>query len=177
MTNKTITTDPQSELLTRVDNNNNILGSIPRGKAHNTRGIFYRTIYVLIKNDKEEVLLQKRSSTKDLYPDCWDISVGGHVNFGDSYEVTAVRELNEELGLIISKEDLIKKGDVLVILPSTGEFFRIFEYSLKPGEKIKVSGEEISDTKWMSIKYIKKSMKEKTLKWYTRPEQIITALY
>lgn len=172
-----ITTDPQDELLTQVDENNQLIGSISRGEAHETAGVFYRTVYILVKNDKDEVLVQNRSSTKDLYPGCWDLSVGGHVNFGKSYEETAVRELKEELGLDVTQDDLLLKGEVLVRLPKTGEYFHVFEYNLKPGEKIAPSKEEINKTRWITIADMKKSMDKKSLKWYTRPLQIISALY
>lgn len=174
---KVKTTDPQGELLTQVDEHNNVIGSIGRGVAHETPGIFYRTIFVLVKNDKEEILIQKRSSTKDLYPDCWDLSVGGHVNFGQSYEETAAREIGEELGVEALEEDLIPKGEVLVKLSNSGEYFNVFEYNLKPGQEISALEEEIGDTKWMTIEDIKKSMKDKSLKWYPRPLQVIEALY
>lgn len=174
---KTKTTDSQSELVTQVDKNNQVIGSISRGEAHEKQGVFYRTIYVLIKNDKGQILCQKRSPTKDLYPDCWDLSVGGHVNFGQSYKATAVRELKEELGLNVSDEDLIIKGEVLVKLPNSGEYFNVFEYNLRPSETISTSEEEINDTRWMTIVDIKRSMQEKRLRWYSRPEQVITALY
>src|SRR4030042_2516072 len=105
------TTDPQGELLIQVDEHNNVIGSISRGEAHEKQGVFYRTIYVLVKDENDKVLTQQRSATKDLYPNCWDLSVGGHVNFGKTFEETAVRELDEEIGLDLKKEDLIKKGE------------------------------------------------------------------
>jgi isopentenyldiphosphate isomerase len=154
-----------------------VIGSIGWGEAHNKSGVFYRTIYVLVKNDKGQVLVQKRSLTKDLYPDCWDLSVGGHVNFGQSYEETVKRELHEELGVKVNKKDLIPKGEVLVILPKSGEFFSVFEYNLKPNTLLSVSDEEVSKTKWMTMDEIKKSMKNKTLQWYPRPKQTIASLY
>ena len=174
---KVITTDSQEELLTQVDEHNKVIGSISRGEAHEKRGIFYRTIYVLVKNNNEQVLVQKRSSTKDLYPDCWDLSVGGHVNFGQNYVETAAREVGEELGLEVSEADLIPKGEVLVKLPNSGEYFNVFEYKLKHSEVIKVSEEEINDTRWMTIEEIKKSMEDGSLQWYERPMQTIAALY
>ena len=57
----------------------------------------------------------------------------------------------------VSKEELVTKGDVLVKLLNSGEFFRIFEYTLKPGEMVTTSEDEIGDTKWMKIEDIKKS--------------------
>jgi isopentenyldiphosphate isomerase len=172
-----ITTDPQEELLTQVDEHNKIIGSISRAVAHERPGVFYRTVYVLVKNQNREVLIQKRSPTKDLYPNYWDLSVGGHVNFGQSYEFAACKELMEELGLDVSKIDLYAKGEVLVRLPKSGEWFTVFEYNLKPGEMIFASAEEITDTSWITIEDIKKSMVDKSLQWYARPEQVIAALY
>lgn len=171
------TSDPQAELLTQVDEHNQIIGSIGRGEAHNTNGVYYRTIYVLVFNHKNEILLQKRSSTKDLYPNCWDLSVGGHVNYGKSYLETAVREVGEELGLDINESDLIFKGEVLVKLPKSSEYFNVFEYHLKSNQEIIANQEEVNDVKWMTIDEIKKSMIEKTLGWYDRPLQVIKALY
>lgn len=173
----TKTSDPQEELLTQVDKDNSIVGSISRGRAHNTAGIFYRTIYVLVFNDQGEVLIQKRSPSKDLYPNCWDLSVGGHVNFGKSYLETAVREVGEELGITINEIDLVRKGEVLVKLPNAGEYFNIFEYTLNSNQVISINSEEIGKTKWMTIENIKISMANKSLVWYDRPLQIIKALY
>jgi isopentenyl-diphosphate Delta-isomerase len=171
------TTDPQEELLVQVDEENNIIGSIARRDAHQTAGVFYRTIFVLIKNSDGEVLLQRRSPTKDLYPNCWDLSVGGHVNYGKTYLETAAREVSEEMGINIDETELTFKGEVLVNLPKSGEYFHVFEYQIKPGEKIEAAQEEVSDTKWMKIEDIKQSMADKTLSWYPRPEQVIAALY
>lgn len=171
------TTDPQSELLTQVDENNAVIGGVPRGKAHETKAIYYRTIFVLVKNRRDEILVQKRSATKDLHPNCWDLSVGGHVNFGQSYLQTARRELAEELGIKANKRDLKFKGEVLVKLAKSNEYFHVFEYMLKNGDKVSIEKEEISSIDWLTINQIKKSMKDKTMKWYARPEQVVSALY
>lgn len=172
-----ITTDPQNELLTEVDSSNKVIGSIPRGVAHKSPDKIYRTIFVIVKDKNGKILLQKRSSTKDLYPDCWDLSVGGHVNYGKNYLETAVKELREELGITTSTKELKFIGEVLVKLPVSNEFFHVFEYSLKPNDSIKKGAKEVADTRWMSMEQIKESMQQKKLKWYPRPIQVIKALY
>ena len=171
------TTDPQEELIIEVDENNSIKGPITRHNAHTIQGTYYRTIYILIRNSNGEILLQKRSSTKDLYPNCWDLSVGGHVNFESSYIDAAIRELKEEMNLLATPEDMIFKGEVLVKLPFSGEFFNVFEYHLKNNDIIKVSEDEVSSIKWLSIDLIKESMQKKSLLWYGRPLQVINTLY
>ena len=58
-----------------------------------------RASYVLVFNDKNELFLQKRTETKDIYPGYWDVTTGGVVLADESYENTAQRELGEELGV------------------------------------------------------------------------------
>lgn len=171
------TTDPQNELLTEVDDNNKVIGSIPRGIAHNSPKKFYRTIYIIATDNKDRILLQKRSSTKDLYPDCWDLSVGGHVNYGKSYIETAIIELAEELGIKSTAKELKFIGEVLVKLPTSSEYFNVFEYKIKPTDQIKTNTKEVGSVMWMTMDEIKKSMRQHKLNWYARPLQIIEALY
>lgn len=170
-----MTTDPQRELLTQVDQHNQVLGPIERGRAHSS-GVYYRTIYVLVKNSHSQILIQKRSSTKDLYPDKWDLSVGGHVNYGDSYISTAIRELREELGLQARPQDLAFLKEILVTLPNSYEFFQVFEYHLKDTDKLILEKEEISSVKWVSDQELISSIKTSPGQWYPRPLQIIANL-
>ena len=57
-----------------------------------------------------EVLLQKRSSTKDSNPGCWDLSSAGHIDAGGEKLESAIRELREELGIQASPEEMIYLG-------------------------------------------------------------------
>ena len=61
---------------------------------------------VFIKNDKGQILLQRRSDNK-----LWGIP-GGIQEVGESLEQNAVREVREESGLIIKEEDLVLLGVV-----------------------------------------------------------------
>jgi len=62
-------------------------------------GLRHRVVRIMIENDAGEILLQHRSPTKDIFPDCWDNSAAGHVDAGEDYDQAAIRELEEELGL------------------------------------------------------------------------------
>lgn len=171
-----MTTDPQDELLTEVDQNNQVIGPIPRGQAHQS-GVYYRTIYVLVVDEKNRILLQKRSPTKDLYPNKWDLSVGGHVNYGDSYLETAVRELEEELGIRTAPSDLKFLKEILVTLPNSQEFFHVFEYHLRDNDNIKPSREEVAGIKWLSQKDLINDLQKHPTNWYERPVQVLNSLF
>ncbi len=87
------------EYIDIFDENNNPTGQIKeKGKAHE-EGDFHRTAHVWIINDKNELLLQKRSANKKSHPNCWDISGAGHIKAGESVIDGAIRELKEELGV------------------------------------------------------------------------------
>ena len=57
------------------------------------------------EGDKILVLLIKRKN--DPYKDCWAFP-GGFINIDESAEDTAIRELKEETGLIVSKVEQLK---------------------------------------------------------------------
>lgn len=48
---------------------------------------------------------------KDSFPGCYDISSAGHVASGEDFETAAVREIQEELGIRIQKEELVFCGN------------------------------------------------------------------
>ncbi len=75
-----------------VDEKDNELGIVSRDKAH-AEGLLHRIAVVYLVNDKGEILVQERLSGR------LDHSVGGHVDPGETYELAALRELKEELGI------------------------------------------------------------------------------
>lgn len=116
------------------DENNNLTGQIKeKGKAHE-EGDFHRTAHVWIINDKNELLLQKRSANKKSHPNCWDISGAGHIKAGESVIDGAIRELKEELGVEEVKYVLYKDLEKMVeekaeeLLIHKEEFEKLFQY-------------------------------------------------
>ncbi|MDX2433001.1 MAG: NUDIX hydrolase YfcD [Desulfobacterales bacterium] len=88
----------QDEIILIVDKDNNETGSAPRHEMR-ARGLPHRAAYILVFNSKDELFVQKRTMNKDIYPNYYDIAAGGVVLAGESYDESAVRELEEELGI------------------------------------------------------------------------------
>lgn len=86
------------ELLSVVDKNDNFLKGEERKIVHNSYQ-WHRGVHVLLMNNKNEIMLQVRSPTKDKFPNCYDCSVSEHVVAGESFENAAKRGIKEELGL------------------------------------------------------------------------------
>jgi isopentenyl-diphosphate delta-isomerase type 1 len=87
------------EIFDVVNERDEVVGAASRQAVH-ARGLMHRAVHVLVFNTRGELFLQKRSMTKDKSPGLWDSSASGHVDQGEAYDVCAVRELQEELGLV-----------------------------------------------------------------------------
>jgi len=83
-----------------VNERDEVIGRAPRSEVH-ARGLLHRAIHVLVFNSRGDVFLQKRSMKKDRQPGVWDSSCSGHVDSGEDYDQTTVRELQEEIGLVL----------------------------------------------------------------------------
>jgi len=55
---------------------------------------------VAVLDSRHRIFIKKRSRSKDMFPSQWETHVGGHVSYGDNTMQTAVRELEEELGIV-----------------------------------------------------------------------------
>ena len=96
-----------SELFAVVDENDNIVSQAARIEVHGNN-LRHRAVHVFIFNGKGELFLQKRSRWKDRHPLLWDSSAAGHVNAGEDYDETAIRELEEELGVTATLTRVVK---------------------------------------------------------------------
>jgi isopentenyldiphosphate isomerase len=76
---------------------------VERNEAHR-KGILHKVVHVWIINSKNELLMQKRSKNKDLNPDKWYVSMGGHIESGETNAQTIIREFKEELALDVSSQ-------------------------------------------------------------------------
>ena len=92
-----------------------------KSEAHR-KGLLHPTIHVWLYTKDGRVLLQQRGKHKDTHPLLWDVSVAGHVSSGEDIEWAAVREVQEEVGLTISKKDLESIGTYKAIHKISEDF-------------------------------------------------------
>ena len=120
--NKTPAQDVHGEMFDVVDETNRVIGQSTRHEVH-TGKLRHRAVHVFVFNGNGELFLQKRSRWKDAHPSKWDSSASGHLNAGDDYDETAVRELEEELGIRAAVEPV----GAIDACPNTGhEFVRLY---------------------------------------------------
>ena len=161
-----------------LDENGNPTGQKKLRNQVHKDGDWHKSVHVWIMNEKGELLLQKRSPTKESHPNKWDISFAGHIEAGATSIETVIKEGAEELGIKISEKDIqflftYKKSSVL----NNGTFINNeFNdvYLLRKEldiSKIKLQKEEVSEVKWYSIDELKKALVDRKDEFVSHNEE------
>jgi 16S rRNA (adenine1518-N6/adenine1519-N6)-dimethyltransferase len=95
--------DVHGEIFDVVDADDRVTGQASRHEVHRQK-LLHRAVHIFVFNARGELFLQRRSRWKDTHPLRWDSSAAGHVNSGQTYDDTAPREVEEELGVIAAVE-------------------------------------------------------------------------
>ena len=147
------------ELVDIVDENNNLTGQVEdRWVAYN-KGLWRRTVSCWIMNEKGAVLLQKRTANKVRNPNKW-AKTGGQVDSGESVEDAIYREVKEELGIEIPKEQI-----KVIDIHKSNEQNRRFAYNFIFVVNYKIDDyilqkEEVSKVKYVTIEDMELIKKE-----------------
>jgi isopentenyl-diphosphate delta-isomerase len=145
------------EIFDVVNERDEVIGQAPRKKVH-ARGLLHRAVHVLVFNARGEIFLQKRSMLKDRQPGVWDSSASGHVDSGEHYDATAVRELREELGLKI-KSPLQKLFKINPRAETDNEF--VWIYRCENEGPFVLHPDEIETGGWFAPEKVSKWIAEK----------------
>lgn len=135
----------QEEIYAVVDQDDRIVGRATRGEIHR-KGLLHRSVHIFVFNREGQLYIQKRSMSKDMYPGSWDSSASGHVDWGETYEAAAAREIEEELGI---RPRLIYWFKIKAC-PETG-WEHVGFFTAHATEEIKANPNEIIEGRYMDI--------------------------
>ena len=76
-----------------------------RNECHE-KGLWHRAVYAFVIDKRGNVLLQKRSTNKKMWPNMWDVTVGVHVDSNEFGRQALIREAKEELGIDIQDDEI-----------------------------------------------------------------------
>ena len=152
------------EFIDICDASNNLTGIQKMKSEAHRDGLWHRNSHIWIYNSKGEILLQLRAKEKLLFPDVWDISVAGHVGFGEGPVVSGLREMTEEVGLKIKQEDLhffeIRKTQTVYKDIKNNEFYYVYLFKFD-GDigSLKLQNEEVQEVRFFSAEEIEEGLK------------------
>ncbi|MCX6579337.1 MAG: isopentenyl-diphosphate Delta-isomerase [Candidatus Aminicenantes bacterium] len=96
------------DLLILVDGEDDIKGYLDKVECHRGEGVLHRAFSIFIFNGGGQLLLQRRSAAKPLWPLFWSNSVCSHPRKGEEYGEAAARRLKEEMGIETSLHFLFR---------------------------------------------------------------------
>lgn len=152
------------ELVDIVNENNELTGQVEERWIAYEKGLWRRTVSCWIINEKGEILLQKRTANKKRNPNKW-AKTGGQVDAGETAEEAIFREVKEELGIKIPKEQI----KVVDIHKSDDENKRfsynfIFLVNYKIDDYI-LQKEEVEEVKYVTIEDMELAKKNNDLSY------------
>ena len=152
------------ELIDIVDENNNLTGQVEDRWVAYEKGLWRRTVSCWIMNEKGEILLQKRTANKVRNPNKW-AKTGGQVDSGESVEHAIYREVKEELGIEIPKEqinivNIHKRSDKNKRFAYN--FLFIVNYQI---DEYKLQKEEVAEVKYVKIEEMELAKKNNDLNY------------
>jgi len=147
------------EIWDLYDGNGNRTGKTMERGANVPRGLYHLGVDAWIMNSNGELLIQRRALTKESYPGMWAMTGGSAVK-GENSQKAIIREVKEEIGLILKKEEL----ELVRKFRTTRTY--IYTYFVKKDiediSKLELQKEEVIDLKWVSLSEIEKMAEEGT---------------
>ena len=132
------------------------------------KGLWHITAHIWVARPTPdggmELLLQLRSQGKDLYPGFYDTSSAGHIAAGEDIFTGARRELEEELGLTVTDDELHPLGVQKNIYDNghyhDREHCHVFLYRADIGDSdIRYQESEVDSVMWLGLEEIARAIK------------------
>ena len=146
----------QTEYFPIVDEAGNTIGKASRTECHSQSFLLHPVVHLHVFNTEGALLLQKRSANKDIQPNKWDTSVGGHVDNGEAIEAALMRESAEELGISNFQPQFLFR----YVFRSSVEAELVHSYSCVYDGEIHFDPNEISEIRFWQMAEIEEKLSE-----------------
>lgn len=135
-----------AEWLDVVNEHDEVIGAVTREDAY-ARGLTFRVINAFLVNRAGQLWIPRRTAHKRLFPGCLDMSVGGHVERGETYEQAFRRETQEELNLHV---DDLRWGQIASFGPRDGLSAFMHVYELRRDDPPAFNPDDFSSAQWLT---------------------------
>lgn len=147
-----------------VNKNDKIIGTETKEKCHRGKGILHRAFSIFVFN-KNQLLIQRRSKFKLLWPLFWSNSCCSHPRKGENSQDAAQRRLKKELGFTcpLKLVGSFQYQAQYKNIGSENELCSVFigEYN----GKITPNPKEVASWKWIDIKKLQKDIQKSSQKY------------
>ncbi|MCI9330911.1 MAG: NUDIX domain-containing protein [Oscillibacter sp.] len=160
------------ELVDLYDENRLPLGKTGERNAGRSPGEYRTVVHVCVFDHRGRLLIQQRTPEKFIWPNLWDLSVGGGVDAGETSRQGAEREFREELGYPLNLGGL--RPSVTVNFDGGFDDFYLLTKDL-PLEDLILQKEEVQAVRWATLGEILGMLRQGTFIPY--PESFLQFLF
>ena len=148
-----------------VNKKDEIKGYEDKEKCHQGKGILHRAFAIFIFNDEGQLLIQRRSKFKKLWPGYWENSCSSHPQKGEDLIKAGEKRLKEEIGLICRLK-LLDKFQYQALYKNIGAENEVCAILVgKCNGQPKPNPKEVADWKWISLQALKKEVAKNPKKY------------
>lgn len=147
----------KEEHINLVNLNDEVVGVATRKDIYEKSLKYYRIVKGIIRTSEGKILLPKRSKYKKIFPNCYDISLSGHVDKNETYEDALKRELSEELGITKAKYK-----QIAYLTPEqlkSNYFIKLFMVDYDG--RVNVDKNEVESANYVELSTLKKMMSKR----------------
>jgi 8-oxo-dGTP pyrophosphatase MutT (NUDIX family) len=136
------------ELLDLVDVDDLVIGKISRSEVFAQKLTNVRVVNLFLKNSAEELWIPRRTAHKRFFPLCLDMSMGGFVESGETYEQALEREVSEELNLDLNMVEFKLLGHLTPARDGVSSFMKV--YQIETDTEPEYNRDDFIEVAWMN---------------------------
>lgn len=136
------------EYLDLVNEKDEVIGKKLRSEVYAEGLSNFRVVNAFLINSKNELWLPRRGPNKRIFPLCLDMSMGGHVESGETYEESFKRELNEELNIDANTTPWKLLGYLTPEKDDVSAFMNVYE--IRTDEAPKFNADDFTEYFWLT---------------------------
>lgn len=166
------------EYLDILDRNGNKTGEVKPRKEVHSKGYLHKGVHIWMINSKGELLVQRRSANKDVYPNKLYVSVAGHPVSGEDEMEGIQREILEEIGVEMDPSNLEYLFTFYQdVSENDGKFLDNMFYDVYLAEvdlaldKLKLQEDEVSEVKYIPYEDFEKMAQTHHKDMVNHPEE------
>ncbi len=168
------------EKLIIVDLHDNEIGTLNKFECHQKSGVLHRAFSIFLFNEQGQLLVQKRSVQKKLWPSFWSNSCCSHPRQGENILEAAKRRLNDELGLGEVKLEFVYKFSYEAAYKDIGSENELCSVFLGViDKKVNVNCNEIEQIRYINTSDLLSDMDARTdyTPWFIMEWKTLTSQY
>ena len=151
------------------DRQGNLTGRVKKKHAVLAPGEFHLAMEAWIVNSNQQILVQKRSEQCEILPGKWALTTGRMVAGEDSLS-GCVREIGEELGISVQKQDI----HFITRIFQTDSIWDLYWVKKDIAEDAcRLQAEEVAGVRWVTVSEFRRMMEQGEMFRYPEIEDIL----